>query len=266
MKKNLIPILISLLIITLALFPALFYFYNFHESLSKNQSDWASFGSYLSGTSGTILSTASIFALIYTLYATLKNNEKTHELTIISIENTNKQIKYMEREFSIKLINSHIETLNEKLKTKKYAIGNKPSISFDEFNAEAYRLLRNTLWARLANTIPENKRGYDFFVPGFILSDMKVSFDEESTPLMYIIDIIHNTTDEETKNVLLRMYHSQINKDLLYWMVSYNYTYRENIRKILDNSNMKLLFITEKAALAITEANRMVAEGTTPWA
>ncbi|EAP9727147.1 hypothetical protein D3W73_20090, partial [Salmonella enterica] len=101
------------------------YFYHFHGELSNNQANWSSLGSFLSGTSGTLLSACSIFALIYTLHITLKNNEKTHNLTMESIKNNERQIKNMEKEFSLKLFESYIDAFNSILERKIYAINKK---------------------------------------------------------------------------------------------------------------------------------------------
>lgn len=264
-NKKTIPFLISLTIIIVSLSPLAVYFYHFHGNLSNNQANWSSLGSFLSGTSGTLLSACSIFALIYTLHITLKNNEKTHALTMESIKNNERQIKNMEKEFSIKLFESYIDTFNSILERKTYAINKKNIVSQEDFIKEAYRRLLNDLWSRLSNNTPENRRGFDFYRPAIVLSNMNISFQDEFKHFFYLIDTLDRTADEETYNLMLRMYHAKINEDILFFISCYTNTNMTQFRYIFERQDRKLLFLSYQAAEVITRANDLVKEGKTPW-
>lgn len=63
-----------------SIFPLLVYYYNFKEaSLSKDLSDWGNFGSYLSGTSGTLLSFFAVIFSLISLYFTLRIAKQLHD-------------------------------------------------------------------------------------------------------------------------------------------------------------------------------------------
>jgi hypothetical protein len=267
MKKNKIsiPLLISLMIIIISSVPLALYFYIFHGELSKNQADWSSLGSFLSGTSGTLLSACSIFALIYTLHITLKNNEKTHQLTIESIKSNERQIKNMEKEFSLKSFENYIDTFNSILERKVYSINKKKVVNQDEFIKEAYRRLLNDLWSMMSNNIPDNRRGFDFYRPAFVLSEMKISFNEEFKHFYYLIDILNKTSDQETYHLMLRMYHAKINEDILFFISCYTYLNMTQFRSIFDPQGKGLLFLSHRAAETIALANNLVKEGKSPW-
>lgn len=263
-NKKTIPFLISLAIIIISLTPLAVYFYHFHGELSNNQANWSSLGSFLSGTSGTLLSACSIFALIYTLHITLKNNEKTHNLTMESIKNNERQIKNMEKEFSLKLFESYIDAFNSILERKIYAINKKNIVPQEDFIKEAYRRLLNDLWSMLSNTIPENRRGFDFHRPAIVLSEMKISFKDEFKHFLYLIDTLDKTTDEETYSLMLRMYHAKINEDILFFISCYTNTNMTQFRYIFERQDRKILFLSHRAAEVITRANDLVKEGKTP--
>ncbi|EQB1746947.1 hypothetical protein I5403_15890 [Citrobacter farmeri] len=264
-NRKTIPFLISLAIIIISLAPLSVYFYQFHGELSNNQTDWSSLGSFLSGTSGTLLSACSIFALIYTLHITLKNNEKTHNLTMESIKNNERQIKNMEREFSLKLFESYIDAFNSILEKKIYSINKKNIVPQEDFIKEAYRRLLNDLWSMLSNTIPENRRGFDFYRPAIVLSEMKISFTDEFKQFFYLIDTLDKTTDEETYRLMLRMYHAKINEDILFFISCYTNSNMTQFRYIFERQDRNILFLSHRAAEVITRANDLVKEGKTPW-
>jgi hypothetical protein len=266
-KKNtriILIILAPLLTITSTL-PLVLYFYNFHGNLSKDQSDWSNLGSFLSGTSGTILSTCNMLALIYTLYVTITNNEKNNQLTLLSIKNSEQQIKNMEREFSIKLFESHIEAFRATLDKKEFHISNIGPVNKEKFISDAYKRLMIDIWCNLSNTIVENRKGFTFSRPAFIMREFGEHFKNEFRIFFYIIDSIDRTVDEETYMIMLRKYYSQIDIDLLFFMSCYFYTYRPHLHHIFEKNDRKLLPLSERALMAISEAENLVSEGKTPW-
>lgn len=233
--------------------PALVYFSQFNGNFSKTSQKWADFGSYMSGTTGVLLSVFSVLALVYTLYKTSKDSRITHELSLKAIDKSEQQIKLMDREFKINLLRVYVSNLNNDLEKKKYYDYQGKEISSQEFVNDCYRHLGNLIWARMSNNIQENKRGFDFYVPGIILSERKTSFEEETKNLFYILDLIDRCEDEELKILLIKTYHSDIDQDLLFWMTGYCYTQRPDIQKILDRNLNSLLFATKKACDEITK-------------
>ncbi|HFJ9772451.1 TPA: hypothetical protein ACGW1T_003335 [Raoultella ornithinolytica] len=262
-KKIIIGLFATLLL--LVIFPVITYFFNFHGKFSKNPADWASFGSFVSGTSGTILSALSIIALIYTLYITVRNNERSNQLTLKALDNAEKQLKNMEREFSIKIFETHIEVYNTAIDSKEFSLPKKGKVSRKIFLDEAYKRLTIEIWCRLSNNIPENVRGFDFYLPASILSDLKNSFADEFRHFLYIIDMLYKTDDEITFNTMNRIYLSKLDQDILFFICCYTYAYQTQFRHILSDNNNQLLVLSERAARAIQKAHDLVEKGKTPW-
>lgn len=117
----------------------------------------------------------------------------------------------------------------------------------------------------LSNTIPENRRGFDFHRPDIVLSEMKISFKDEFKHFLYLIDTLDKTTDEETYSLMLRMYHTKINEDILFFISCYTNTNMTQFRYIFERQDRKILFLSHRAAEVITRANDLVKEGKTPW-
>ncbi|EEY45380.1 hypothetical protein GA076_24420 [Vibrio parahaemolyticus] len=241
------------LVLVISSIPALIYFSHFSGKFSDDSSKWADFGSYMSGTSGSLLSVFSVLALVYTLYKTSKDSRITHELSLKAIEKSEQQVKLMDREFKTNLLRVYISNLNSDLEKKKYYDYQGNEISSQEFVNGCYRYLGNLIWSRMSNNIPENKRGFDFYVPSTILSERKTSFRGEVKNLFYILDLIDRCEDEELKVLLIKTYHSDIDQDLLFWMTCYCYAQRPDIKKILDRNMQSLLFLTDKACDEITK-------------
>lgn len=241
-----------LVVVILSSVPLAVYFLNFNGALSDDSSKWADFGSYMSGTTGSLLSTLSVLALVYTLFKTSNDNRITHELTLKSIEKAELQVKFMDREFKTNLLRSYISNLNQSLGKKEFfdLAGNK--LSQSEFVSECYRRLGISIWARMSNNITENRRGFDFHLPGIILSECKTSFNDETKNLFYILDLIDKCEDEELKTTLIKTYHSDIDRDLVFWVTGYAYSQQPHIRKILGRNVQSLLFMTEKCANEIS--------------
>ena len=259
-NKKELALLISvlLMVIFIAVTPLVVYFYKFNGSLSSKSSEWSNLGSFLSGTSGTILSAISIFALIFTLYKSSKDANKTHELNAKAIDFANKQITYMERELKIKIFNGYIESFNNWVSKKKFHIIIKENngyinreCSLESFIDNAYRRLGISIWGRWSNKIIENRRGFDFHLPGQILSEMKVNFKDEMRDLYFILDTISNCSDDELKSILSREYHSKIDEDVLFWAIHYGYNSYHLITDIL-NKDKSLFSLSHRCAEEIT--------------
>ena len=262
--KKIMKFIFSLLLLLISI-PLGIYFYNFHGGFSSNQADWSSFGSFLSGTIGTILSTCSIIALTYTLFITVRNNEESNKLTLKAIENAENQLKKMDREFSIKLFESYLETFNTAIEKKEYSIPKKGIVSKKDFIDHAYKILMIDTWSGLSNSIVENRRGFNFNRPAIIMSEMKISFDEEFRHFFYIIDTLNRTEDSETYGIMLRMYFSKLDIDILFFISCYTYTYQTQFKDIFEKNNNRLLVMSERTARAVTHAINLVNEGKTPW-
>lgn len=195
---KLISSIVAVIIIVSSI-PAALYFFNFTGALSGDSSKWADFGSYMSGTTGSLMSTLSVLALVYTLFKTSRDNRITHELTLKSIEKSALQVKFMDREFKTNLLRSYVSNFNQSLSQKDFFDSDGNKMSQQEFVTECYHRLGNHIWARMSNNIPENKRGFDFHLPNIILSECKTTFEDETKNLFYIFDLIDRCEDEELK-------------------------------------------------------------------
>jgi hypothetical protein len=255
---------IVVVIIIVSSVPAAIYFLNFNGTLSDDSSIWADFGSYISGTTGSLLSTLSVLALVYTLFKTSRDNRITHELTLKSIEKAELQVKFMDREFKTNLLRSYISNFNQSLSQKEFFDYEGNELSQQEFVSECYRRLGNSIWARMSNNIPEKRRGFDFRLPGIILSECKTTFKDETKNLFYILDLIDRCEDEELKTILVKTYHSDINQDLVFWVTGYAYSQQPHISKILDRNMQSLLFMTERCAIEISAGTEAAKNNSAP--
>ncbi|MBA0197829.1 hypothetical protein H4F51_07975 [Pectobacterium brasiliense] len=249
MKKNnnkiefFVVFVLLVIILLIASIPLFIYLLKFNGPLSSNSQEWSNLGSFLAGSSGTILSAISIFALIFTLYKSSKDAKKSHEISYLSLKLAEQQIVYMEKELKIKLFNGYIENFNESIDRKQFSLPRKVNnevtylkATKDEFIDRAYNWLGTALWARLSNTIVENRRGFDNHLPAIVLSEMKISFRDNLKDLYYILDTIDKCTDKELQQVLLREYHSKIDEHVLFWVMYYANMYHTNISDILKKN------------------------------
>ncbi|MFD1260397.1 MULTISPECIES: hypothetical protein [Entomomonas] len=247
-KKYALWLLVLCIIVVVSAIPAIVFFINFSGDLSSDSSKWADFGSYMSGTTGSLLSALSILALIYTLFKTSQDNKASHELTMKSIEKAEFQTKIMEREFRINLLRSYISNLNRSLADKIFYDVNGNKITQSSFVSECYRRLGISIWARMSNTIVENRCGFDFYLLSSILSDCKTTFQSETKSLFYVLDLIYRCNDDELKTLLIKTYHSDIDEDIVFWLNGYAYIHNSHIQEIFEKNMGSLLFITERAA------------------
>jgi uncharacterized membrane protein len=249
MKKNILIIsAFSLIFIVAIIAPIFLYFWNFHFGFSNKSAAWGEFGSYVSGTVGSLLSAASLTALIVTLYWTSKNNRETQMLTMEALKKTERQIVLMDRSFKIQLFSSYVDGLAQILLKKKYTDKDGREISRDEFFDRAYHHLAVHVWARQTNAIVENRRGVDVYLPGTILEEMKVSFSEEHVSYRYVLDFFHSCEDGDLKNILVRDLCLKTDRDALFWLTGHAYIY---MRDLLSRENHRLFIFPERAATAI---------------
>lgn len=257
-------IFVILIIPAVSAIPVIFYFIEFNGPLSKNSSDWANFGSYMSGTTGSLLSTLSILALIYTLFRTSQDNKTAHELTLKSIEKAELQAKIMEKEFKVNLLRSYISNLNRSLADKIYRDLDGNVITQSDFVSECYRRLGVIIWCRMSNIYLEKRRGFDYYLLSSILSDLNTTFSSEVKSLFYALDLIDRCNDEETKKVLIKTYHSDIDQDILFWINGYAYLSHTHISEIFKRDKESLLFFTEKALNEIDIATELAEKNLGP--
>ncbi|MEX9884205.1 hypothetical protein AB7X05_21825 [Providencia rettgeri] len=128
MKIKMWFVVFVIIICILIIFPFFIYAFNFYEfGLSKNNANWGSFGSYISGVTGlitTIMTSISVFVLYYTLKITSKYNQK-------QIENNHSQTKIEHIDLLVNL------TVNEVEKTSNSYGLNKSNLDLvDSFISE----------------------------------------------------------------------------------------------------------------------------------
>jgi hypothetical protein len=232
--------------------PLGFYFYQFHNGLSAQSSDWANFGSFLSGTLGSILSAASVIAIILTLHKTSKDSRITQALTIQALEKTERQIALMEQESKVGLLMGYINTINQLFTEIEFKL-NDEIVSRESFLEEAYHRLSSNIWARKSNSIKKNRRGFDFYLPGQILNEMSMRFSKEGRAYWYVLDLI-DKSGGELKSVLVKTLLAHMNRDLLFWLSAY--VFLEN-RDLMSRDNYNLFFVSDRAADSILKGTDM---------
>jgi uncharacterized membrane protein len=246
---------LTALVIIVITIPLGFYFYKFHNGLSPSSSDWANFGSYLSGTLGSILSAASVIALIFTLHKTSRDSRITQSLTLKALEKSERQIALMEQEFKVGLLMGYVNTLNQQLAEFEYKLKD-TVIGHDSFLDEAYHRLSSHIWSRQMNNIVGSKRGFDFYLPGQILHDLQVSFTKEARVYWYVLDLIDKSIGD-LKVVLKKSLLAHVSHDLLFWLSGY--VFLEN-RDLMTKDNYQLFVMSHRAADSIVLGEKMARE------
>ncbi|WP_312217017.1 hypothetical protein [Pantoea vagans] len=105
------------------------YFPNISDSFSYKNDDWASFGSYISGTSGAIFSFFGTLAVVWTLLVTHKSSER--------------QINMLRTEQTFSQFNELLKILTNILEEKKYPIGAYNNGNFNGFKSISYETISN---------------------------------------------------------------------------------------------------------------------------
>lgn len=247
------------LVVLIVAVPVGFYFTNFTGGLSPLSSDWANFGSYLSGTLGSILSTASVIALIITLHKTSRDSRVTQSLTLQALEKSERQIALMEQEFKVHLLMGYVANLNQAFDDLQFIAGDN-NVSREGFLDEAYYRLSVAIWARQCNQIGENRRGFDFYLSGQLLNELKMKFPKEERVYWYVLDLIDKNVGE-LRSVLIRTLLAHVSHDLLFWLSGS--TYQSN-QELLSRNNHALFFLSDRAADSIHLGMEKAKENTGP--
>jgi len=222
---------LSILALFFLAIPFAFYFYNFNSSFSSGNSDWGSFGSYIGGTVGVVLSGLSFVILSFTLLTTLEHNKSEREISNntykLSEESYKQQLKHQRNEFNLQLINSYIEAIDIQLKNKDYSAG---ACKDEEEFLE--RVLKE--FARMKEVNPKN----DFFTnASCALISLHVRYDNECVTLQAIEKIIIEEEDESVRRHLHCQLAAKINPERIFWIQMYLCHCADGYKeKIINNS------------------------------
>ncbi|MDK9356361.1 hypothetical protein QQF54_12970 [Lelliottia sp. V106_10] len=207
------------LIILVTLSPAAFYFYNFNTGLSKNNSDWGSFGSYIGGTVGVLLSSLSFCVLAFTLYATVKYNNANRKIAISTFKNEKKslnlQIKHQRNEFNLQLVKAYTESLSNLFHKKKYYRYSHDGIQKEEIKKDEFLDEILTEFIRIGKINPKS----DFpSIATCALNSFRIRYDDECVILSSIEEILINEKDSEMKRHLNTIFTSGVNTEDVFWL------------------------------------------------
>lgn len=247
-KKLICTFFLSLFAIIAVFSPLALYFSVFHTGFSSKSSDWGEFGSYASGTVGSLLSAASLIALILTLYRTSRDNRETQTIAIKALEKTQHQIVLMERQLKIQIFDGYVEGLNQVLANKKYTNHKGDQISRDEFLDDAHHRLAVSVWARMSNSIIENRRSFDCYLPSIILREMNFNFKEAHRIYRFVLDFYISCDENELRKILIRHLLTKTDIDVLSWLAGDAYIH---MRELLSAENSRLFLISDEMTNAI---------------
>lgn len=227
--------------------PFIIYFLTFHEfGISKNNANWGSFGSYVSGVTGfitTIITSISVFVLYYTLRITSKYNEN-------QIENNHSQTKI-----------SHINLLMELLltaikKNSKALISSSDNLDLTttflselnftmELMKEGKEIDDGSIDLnynkKIALFLNENKLlTTDEFIINMILFTKEESLNRINlngvTPVINMIFKIINdeNNSSELKSILILMLKSKVHNDIIFWSLIFSSSSVPNMVKNME--------------------------------
>ncbi|MEQ9882378.1 hypothetical protein ABRP83_09410 [Pectobacterium brasiliense] len=216
-------ILISLFI---SILPLIVYFINFQYryifdeyltfiTLSKKNDIWGSFGSYLSGVLGSLLSFSGLLAVLYSLHLTQKNNLE--------------QSRLLRDERFTTEFNLLTDVLVDLLNNKKY-----PEVIINS-NDSVYYL--NYIFNKIENKFKVNKQhinihNYKTHLITFIKETMKsenVSFERESSIFSTILERLR-LSSESLREAFILILQAKINESILLLLYSYQITGNIDLR------------------------------------
>ncbi|MCL9804452.1 hypothetical protein NAT51_02895 [Flavobacterium amniphilum] len=93
-KQIIVPI--SIIILIVIVLPLVLYFCNFNDGLSSDATDWAEFGGYIGGVSGTFLSLIAVFFSLLSIYYSLQIAEKVQNTEVSMIHSLNKPYPFLD--------------------------------------------------------------------------------------------------------------------------------------------------------------------------
>lgn len=198
-NKHLLKSLI-LIVALISAVPTSLYFYKFHHGLSSNQSDWASFGSYIGGILGPIFSGLSLLVLAVTYYNTKEANNKNIDLAIA--------------EKNIKTIQDMSKKIKENLLSKNYY-----STMYGDSNFVSYiGKLKSLLSAQIGMQFYQNEGMYwkdymDYF------KNSKIDLSDEMNIFIESFRIIDNSKDD--KAILRSIFNSTVSKEMRFLLCLY---------------------------------------------
>lgn len=205
-----------IIIILLIIAPLAAYFLNFPGEFSNLNTDWGSFGSYVGGTVGAVLSGLGFIVLSATLIITIKHNSAERNASEMSLELSKRsyeeQLKHQKNEFNLQLLNSYIEALDKQLSSKSYIEG--------KCQSEAEFLDKVLEW--LKHFVKNNPKSSDVFTLAFCaLNELHVRYDNECIVLSSIEKIIINEVDNEVKHHFHSQLSAKINPEKIFWLQMY---------------------------------------------
>lgn len=202
-SSAIIIIIVALVFLT----PILFYALNFRNGLSNKNSDWAAFGSFISG----IYAFFSTLILAYTLYITQKNSkEQAYMLFSDRIKNE---------------VSELTEQLRKKLLEKKYP-GPRDEKTFF-FDCETQTVLPH----KGKYPVTESQIKHSAIKAIACYPDV---YEIEALILMDILFKIENTKDELRKNLRSYLIYA-LTKEQRFWLSMYSETYTPYIQSTLKN-------------------------------
>ncbi|MDJ6958650.1 hypothetical protein LD669_12920 [Salmonella enterica] len=223
MKLSKIPLLIFVVIILfIAAIPVIVYWFNFPPILSTKNADWGDFGSFVGGIYGSIFSSLSLIAVLYFSSKNEKNSRKQIELLMV---------ERISHEFHLVL-----DIFKQKLHTKNFKFTRESgrSISKDDFYFMLNVRIRDHLissWNYKNKPSRQDIYGSAYFHLKF---GTAVSFDDEMKLLIYIINIISNSSPS-TSEAFKVIFEASIDNNDRFFLESIIRSQNSEIISILNN-------------------------------
>ena len=224
LKKTLLAIFIPLIAFTIFI-PCIMYWKTFHiYGISTNNQDWSNLGSFIGGIYSATFGLISTFILCATLYYTLNYNKK--------------QLSQLQNDSIKSLLVHHINSLNEKLNNRKNKYYSAVNFAFFAVNENDYlEALKKSFVTRIS-VEKLNNNEWVFIPPKVteqVLNELQITYPEELTTLLNILNIIYSTNDAHLRNELIDLFSSLTYRNRTYWLVSYAFFNNDEARKCIES-------------------------------
>jgi hypothetical protein len=198
--------------LTIVSLPLITYFSHFTGDFSSSNSDWGSFGSYIGGTVGALLSGLGFIVLAITLIITITNNVVERQASKESFElaksSYQDQIIHQKNVFNLQLINSYIDALNTQISQRIF-----PKLKTNDNEEFLDKALH---W--LKHFVNVNPNSDVFSLASCTLNQLHIRYDSECITLNAIEKIIIDEKDLEIKHHFKSQLNSKVNQENIFWI------------------------------------------------
>ncbi|WP_024550775.1 hypothetical protein [Siccibacter turicensis] len=223
MLKKISAVILIFLILAFIITPSYLYWDTFHQyGLSSKNQDWSNFGSFFGGFYSAAFGLISIFVLCLTLYLTLDYNRKQlNQLKGDSIKN---------------LLVHHINSLNEKMNSRDNKYYSPNNGNFITVNENYYVTALQKRFQININIDKHNNADWRFDpikTTREVLKDTRISYPEEFSVILNILDIIKSIKDEELRTEAINLFCSLTYRNRTFWLLSYAFFNNDEAKKCL---------------------------------